>query len=67
MKNDHRVDPNEHRNLASDPLFAHVVKKMAEHIPTKNVIPPTMTDGGLDSYGRRVETLKTEGVPSWLR
>jgi iduronate 2-sulfatase len=63
---DHRVDPLEHRNLAGDPLFAHVIKNMAKHIPTKNIVPPTMTDGGLDSYGKRVKTFQTEGVPSWL-
>jgi hypothetical protein len=25
-----------------------------------------MKDGGLDSYGKRVERLKNEGIPEWL-
>lgn len=64
---DHRSDPNEHHNLADNPGYTSVLKNLAAHIPSRNVIPPTMTDGGNDSYGKRVEKMKTEGVPNWLR
>jgi hypothetical protein len=29
-------------------------------------MPASMKDGGTDSFGRKVEMLKTDGVPKWL-
>jgi len=33
---DHDNDPNEWRNLASDPRFADVKQRLAEHVPKTN-------------------------------
>ena len=63
---DHRSDPNEHHNLAGDPEFASIKKKLGAYMPTDNVVPTSIKDGGTDTYGRKYERLRTEGVPQWL-
>ena len=63
---DHRSDPNEHRNLAAHPGYASVKSELAAYLPKKNVVPEAMQSGGLDSYGKKVEMLRAEGVPEWL-
>ena len=63
---DHRTDPNEHRNLAGDPKLASIKKKLRGYLPTDNVVPTSIKDGGTDSYGNKYERLRNEGVPDWL-
>ena len=63
---DHRSDPNEHSNLAGDPMFASIKRKLGGYLPTKNVVPKSIEDGGTDTYGRKYERLHAEGVPAWL-
>lgn len=63
---DHRTDPNEHRNLANDSKWASIKKKLGGHMPKENVIPTSIKDGGTDSYGKRYQKLRDEGVPNWL-
>jgi iduronate 2-sulfatase len=63
---DHRNDPGEHINLAADPEFAHIKKRLGKYFPDKNVVPESLKNGGLDDYGLRVQKLQTEGVPGWL-
>lgn len=63
---DHRKDPHEHHNLANDSDLASIKQKMAAKLPTKNVIPKSIKEGGTDSYGRRFQQLRDEGAPDWL-
>ena len=63
---DHRTDPNEHRNLANEPKWANIKKKLRQSLPTKNVVPKSIQDGGTDSYGKKFQRLQNEGVPEWL-
>jgi len=63
---DHRTDPNEHHNIANDPKIASIKKKLGDHMPKKNVVPKSIQDGGTDSYGKRFEKLRDDGVPTWL-
>ena len=63
---DHRIDPGEHQNLASDPEWASVKTKLGAYMPTNNVVPRSIQNGGTDSYGARYERLRDHGVPSWL-
>jgi iduronate 2-sulfatase len=63
---DHRIDPGEHHNLASDPRLASIKKKLGDYLPEVNVMPQSLRDGETDTYGRKVERLKAEGVPQWL-
>ncbi|MDB4749560.1 sulfatase [Rubripirellula sp.] len=63
---DHRTDPGEHTNLASDPKLTSVKKKLAAAIPVRNVVPSVLESGGVDSYGRKFEFLRDQGVPGWL-
>ena len=63
---DHRSDPNEHNNLAGDPKLASVKQKLEACVPTVNAVPASIKDGGTDSYGRKFERLRKEGVPDWL-
>jgi iduronate 2-sulfatase len=63
---DHRTDPNEHHNLAGDPRLASIKSKLGDSMPDENVMPKALLDGDTDTYGRKVERLKKEGVPGWL-
>ncbi|MEM1228534.1 MAG: sulfatase-like hydrolase/transferase [Planctomycetota bacterium] len=63
---DHRKCPNEHHNLASDPSLASIKQKLAASLPTQNVMPSSLRDNGLDSYGTKVQQLRDEGIPAWL-
>ena len=63
---DHRTDPNEHHNLAAEPGLARIKEKLGAYMPTNNVVPTSMNDGGLDTLGREVERLRSGGVPEWL-
>ena len=63
---DHRTDPNEHNNLAEEPSLNQVKQRLAAYLPTKNVVPRSIQDGGTDSYGRKYERLLSDGVPNWL-
>ena len=63
---DHRSDPDEHHNLAGDPKFASIKKKLGAYMPTRNVVPKSIQEGGTDSYGRKYQRLLDEGVPDWL-
>lgn len=63
---DHRSDPNEHHNLAGDSQYTRIKEKLGAYMPTNDVMPASMKDGGTDSFGRKVEMLKTDGVPKWL-
>ena len=63
---DHRTDPNEHHNIADDPKLASIKKKLGDFMPKNNVVPKSIEDGGTDSYGKRYERLRDEGVPVWL-
>ena len=62
----HKSDPNEHVNLAGDPKYAKIKERFRRYLPSKNVQPSSMKDGGLDSHGRKVEALRKDGVPDWL-
>lgn len=63
---DHRVDPGEHRNLAMNPEFAGVKRRLTTAIPRVNVVPKSMQEGDADSYGRKYEMLRDQGIPDWL-
>ena len=63
---DHRVDPNEHHNLANDPRYAEIKEKLAAFLPKKNVVPKSMRDGGLDPLGQKAQELLRKGIPDWL-
>ena len=63
---DHRKDPGENHNLANDPDWNHIKERMIGKLPTKNVVPKSIREGGTDSYGRKFERLRDEGVPEWL-
>lgn len=63
---DHRTDPGEHLNLANDPKLASIKKRLGGYLPKQNYMPLPMQRGENDAYGRKVERLRTEGVPEWL-
>ena len=63
---DHRSDPGEHLNLAANPKYSEVKERLAAHVPEKNAVPSSIENGGLDSFGRKVERLLAEGLPDWL-
>ena len=63
---DHRNDPNEHKNLATDPAYMALKTRLSKAIPKRNKMPTAIEAGGNDSYGRRYEMLREQGFPDWL-
>jgi iduronate 2-sulfatase len=63
---DHRPDPNEQQNIAGDPERASIKEKLGAAMPEKDVVPSSIKDGDNDSFGKKVELLRSEGVPAWL-
>ena len=63
---DHRSDPSEHHNLAHDVKLARIKEKLGAYMPKNNAVPTSSKDGDTDSFGRKAERLRTDGVPDWL-
>lgn len=63
---DHRSDPREHRNLAADPAYLPVKKRLSGSIPRLNKKPSSLESGGQDTYGKKYDMLREEGLPKWL-
>ena len=42
------------------------MKKLGAYMPKNDAVPTSMKDGGTDSFGRKVEKLRSEGIPDWL-
>ena len=63
---DHRSDPGEHRNLAARSEYGHVKARLAAYLPERNAMPKSIGEGGSDSFARKAERLRVEGVPAWL-
>jgi iduronate 2-sulfatase len=63
---DHRTDPGEHRNLAHEVAYLPVKQRLSKAIPKRNKKPSSLDSGGQDSYGRKYEMLREQGVPEWL-
>ncbi|MGI9469250.1 MAG: sulfatase [Rubripirellula sp.] len=63
---DHRSDPREHHNLAQEPAYLPVKQRLAKAIPKRNKKPSSLESGGQDSYGKKYEMLREQGVPEWL-
>ncbi|VGO11762.1 Choline-sulfatase [Pontiella desulfatans] len=64
---DHRKDPGEHKNLASNPEFADVLKAQREWLLSNEAAADATADYPTDSYDRCVDDFKTKGVPDWLQ
>ena len=64
---DHRIDPSEHKNLASRPEHLDILKEHRAFLPKTDALHPGKSEFPKDSYDERVERFKTEGVPDWLQ
>ena len=47
-------------------MSAAIKKKLSAYMPTNNVMPASLKDGRMDSYGRKFEKLHRAGIPDWL-
>ena len=63
---DHRIDPQEHRNLAGNPDLARIKEKLGAYLPKNDVVPDSIKEGETDSLGKKVQQLRSDGIPSWL-
>ena len=63
---DHLNDPNEHRNLAGLVQYDEVIREHRQWLPKKNALPSGMEEWTIDSFGKKVERLRSAGVPDWL-
>ena len=64
---DHRTDPGEHTNLASNPEYAGIIATHRKWIPEKDVLPAGSSEWKGDKLDRRIREWKANGsVPDWL-
>ncbi|MEP5912297.1 MAG: sulfatase-like hydrolase/transferase, partial [Flavobacteriaceae bacterium] len=64
----HKTDPGEHINLASNPEYANVIKAHKKWLPKHDALPAGSTAWEGDNLDRRVKEWKDNGtIPVWLR
>lgn len=63
---DHRTDPGEHINIASDPAMAGIKAYLGSFIPEEYALPAGTTEYKGGKYERLIEKWKVTGVPEWL-
>ncbi|MFR9649332.1 MAG: sulfatase [Rikenellaceae bacterium] len=64
---DHRVDPGEYKNLASDPAYAQVIEEHKRYIPENPTLLVGTTEFTGDASDKRLLEWKKNGVPEWLQ
>ncbi|WP_297089330.1 sulfatase [uncultured Draconibacterium sp.] len=65
---DHRNDPGEHVNLASNPSYADVIAQLQQYLPKTDAIPAGKTEYTPDKLDKRIEEwIKNDSIPVWLR
>jgi iduronate 2-sulfatase len=64
---DHRKDPQELNNLASDPAYAEIIAQHRQYLPKKDAYPVGKSSFPKDTYDELVERFQKEGVPFWLQ
>lgn len=63
---DHRSDPNEFHNLASNPEYQSVLEQHRAALPKHEAYPVGKDNFPSDSYDKRVASFKKNGLPPWL-
>jgi len=65
---DHRKDPGEHHNLASDPEYAPIIAEHRKSLPSKQALPAGKSRWEGDKLDRRMkEWMENQSVPDWLK
>lgn len=64
---DHRSDPGEHTNLASNPEYADILVEHRQWLPKQDAFPAGKKSFTGDRYDDKVEQFRAEGVPTWLQ
>ncbi|QDT00927.1 sulfatase [Adhaeretor mobilis] len=64
---DHRTDPEEHNNLASQSGYEEILEGHRKWLPETDALPPGKSSFSKDSYDLRVESFQRNGVPAWLQ
>jgi len=65
---DHRVDPREHKNVASDPAFSSVIAEHKKWLPDDPALPAGSKKWKGDKLDRRIKKWKdNDSVPEWLK
>ena len=64
----HKEDPGEHINLASNPEYAAVIAEHKKYLPVRDALPAGTSKWKPDKLDKRVELWKTnDSVPDWLK
>ena len=64
---DHKVDPNEHTNVANDPRYNTIKQQLKHWLPRHNQMPTQMSQFNGDFLEKRLEKWQGEnGIPDWL-
>jgi iduronate 2-sulfatase len=64
---DHRKDPGEHVNLASNPECIEVLKTHRDYLLNNEAAGDATANYPKDSYDKQVDEFKAKGVPDWLK
>lgn len=64
---DHRSDPGEHINLASDSSYSEVKKYLKRFVPKKYALPAGMNEWHGGKYERLIKEWEATGIPEWLQ
>ena len=63
---DHRVDPNEHTNLAANPYYADVITELKKSIPETCALPAGKEAFTGDNLDALIEKWEKSSIPVWL-
>lgn len=64
---DHRKDPGEHINLATQPNYAEELAKHRDYLLKNEGSKDASTKYSPDSYDKHVKEFKSKGLPDWLK
>ncbi len=65
---DHRTDPGEYINLASDPQYSDIIETLKLSLPETDALPAGKTEWTGDNLDRRLQQwIENDSIPVWLR
>jgi len=65
---DHRKDPGEHINLASDPQYEKIIEEHKKWLPETDAMPAGIAEWKGDKLDKRIkEWTANDSIPLWLR
>ncbi|MEX0323268.1 MAG: sulfatase [Puniceicoccaceae bacterium] len=64
----HKIDPEEHVNLAGNPEYASVIAEHKAYLPNEDALPAGDSEWEPDKLDRRINSwVENDSVPDWLK